>query len=764
MLNLKTIVLRNMIKITVMMMALILLFSTALQIAGYRRASIQQTEQIFGQIRQILEENAQELEETRREYEAMCLSHARTAAYILKQNRELQNDPDKLKKIAAYVGVDEIHIFDGDGVIVAGTHPEYYGYSMDSGEQLSFFKPLLSDKSLELVQDVMPNTAEGRLVQYSALWNEDGTYIVEVGMNPDAVVHATEKNELPYIFSLLQTGVGRRLYAIDPETETVAGSTLVSEVGRSAAETGFRPEQLRSDRPFQAVVDGESSLCLSKSIGGSYVVCAAPMSGIYRSVFAGEALLLAGLVLIALILVNSVTVIMDRAVIGQLRQINKSLRAIQDGDLQTEITGEASQEFHELGEHINGMVASLLQSSEKLKLSEKVREQNEELERQRRQLEAANQTKSEFLFNMSHDIRTPMNAILGFTSLAMENNTDGTQQVYLKCIEVSAKQLLEIIDNIMELSKMEDRKVVIEEELVNVQETYRKLPTMFDSDLKSKCLTYRDSLEITHPYMYIDTAHYTRIFLNIVSNAIKYTPEGGSISVTCRELPGSSPDTCVLETVVEDTGIGMSAEFLAHAFESFSRERNSTISGVQGTGLGLAIVKKLVELMGGGISLESQPGRGTKVTVRLPHRLGAPPEKEPELPDSEVLFAGRRILLAEDIDINAIIAVKLLSARGFLVDRVRDGVQCVDKLLKAEPGYYDLILMDIQMPNMDGYEAARAIRALEDSDKSGIPILAMTANTFKEDRDKAIASGMNGHISKPLDVGEMFQTIAAALQ
>lgn len=270
-------------------------------------------------------------------------------------------------------------------------------------------------------------------------------------------------------------------------------------------------------------------------------------------------------------------------------------------------------------------------------------------------------------------------------------------------------------------------------------------------------------LDIEHPYMYMDTTHYSQIFLNIVSNAIKYTPHRGAVSISFRELPEAAPDICMLETTVKDNGIGMSDEFLSHAYESFARERTSTASGIQGTGLGLAIVKNLVDLMKGTISIESRQGQGTAVTVRIPHRLGENPAEETGIESDFTLFEGNRILLAEDIDINAVIATKLLSGRGFSVERAKDGVECIDMLLKAKEGYYDLILMDIQMPNMDGYKAAQSIRALDNSKKASIPILALTANAFKEDCDRAAEAGMNGHIAKPLDPVKMFHSIAEIL-
>jgi len=768
---LKSIVVKNMEKVSLMMVIIILFFSTAIQWYGVRQTARQNALRIFDQIGQILEENSRELERVRGEYESMCLNDARTVAYILECRPEARNDVGELKKIAAGVEVDEIHIFDVTGTIVAGTHPEYYGYSFDSGEQMGFFKPLLWNYALELVQDISPNTAEGKLVQYSALWSEDRTFILQIGMYPSTVLRATEKNELSYIFSLLRTGVGYSLYAVDPETEKVAGATVVADTGKGISEVGFETEQLTAGGAFYAKVNQVNSYCMAKKIGENYVVWATPVSGFAKTVFTNDLLLLAGLILIAVILVYAVLKITSKAVIDQIGRINEKLRDIQHGDLTTTVQIGGSQEFSELSAHINSMVHSLLHNSLELEMSEKIQSQNEELELQRGQLEAALEqaesackAKSEFLFNMSHDIRTPMNAILGFTGLALESGDPETQREYLKNIDVSSKQLLDLINNILELARIENRKVVIEEENVDIRENCKRLCMMFDSDLKKKRLQFSVELDIQHPYMYIDTMRYSQIFLNLVSNAVKYTPEGGSITVSMREQKGGGPGSCVMETVIQDNGIGMSEEFLAQAYESFSRERTSTVSGIQGTGLGLAIVKELVELMKGTIRIESRQGEGTKVTVRVPHRLGeAPAERAQETEADTGRSQGLRVLLAEDIDINAVITTKLLTGKGCAVERARDGVECVDMLLKAEPGRYALILMDIQMPNMDGYEATKAIRALEDKKKASIPILALTANAFKEDFDRALEVGMNGHVAKPLDAAKMFRAMAEVL-
>lgn len=774
MLTIKSIFVKNMQKIALIMAVILLFFSTTIQIFSTQRMSRQNALQIFGQVEQILDENSEELERVQRQYETMCLNDARTVAYILKYNPAARESVEELKKIAANIEVDEIHIFDANGILVAGTNPEYFGYSFDSGKQIAFFKPLLADRSLELIQEIEPNTAEGKLVQYSALWNEDETFIVQIGMHPDTVLRATKKNELSSIFALLGTGVEYNLYAINPETEKVVGASIVSDIDKDLSELGFQRKTLESDNAFYAVINHTFSYCLSQEIGENRIVWTMPVSHLFSSIFINEILQFIGLILIAEILVWAVTNNVNKTVIDQIRRVNKSLRAIQDGDLKTKVHIDDNKEFLELSTHINNMVDSLLQSSERLELSKKVEIQKEELERQHQQLEAAvkraesaSKAKSEFLFNMSHDIRTPMNAILGFTDLALESNDPETQRKYLKNIDSSSKQLLALINNILELSKIENHKIIIEEDLVDVKETCQKLCTVFDRDLKKKHLDCSVRfLDMKHSHLYLDKTHYSRILLNIVSNAIQYTPDGGAIEILFRELEGDTPDTCLLETTVQDNGIGMSEEFLDHVYDLFTRERTSTASGVQGSGLGLAIVKNLVDFLRGTISIESRQGEGTKVVVRLPHRLGEErtedKSKELETLNSE-LFKGKRILMAEDIDINAMIATKLLSSKGFLIERARDGVECVDMLLKADHGYYDLVLMDIQMPNMDGYRAAETIRLFEDPEKASIPILAMTANAFQEDREKAFESGMNGHIAKPIDAAKMFQSIAEVL-
>lgn len=402
---------------------------------------------------------------------------------------------------------------------------------------------------------------------------------------------------------------------------------------------------------------------------------------------------------------------------------------------------------------------------EQKKMEEQFQRQTAELQEALEAAQYANRAKTTFLSNMSHDIRTPMNAIIGYTNFALESADPTVQREYLRSIAVSAKHLLELINQILEFSKIEDQELEINEELADLNEFCRRLETIFKVDMEDKRLTHTITLDVRHTSLYMDETHSFQVLANIISNAIKYTPEGGTISISCTELPGSAPDTCVLETVVRDTGLGMSSAFLSHAFETFSREQTSTVSGIHGAGLGLAISKNLIELMRGTIQIESALGQGTTVTVRIPHRLSEQvvkkPADEPEEPDYSIL-SGKNILVTDDIDINAMIVSKLLINKGCTVERAKDGVECVDMVQSADAGRYDMVLMDIQMPNMDGYDATRAIRAFENREKADMLILALTANAFQEDIEKAFAAGMNGHIAKPLDAKVLFRKMAEA--
>lgn len=390
------------------------------------------------------------------------------------------------------------------------------------------------------------------------------------------------------------------------------------------------------------------------------------------------------------------------------------------------------------------------------KQKEKDRIQQEELEKTAEAAEAANRAKSTFLFNMSHDIRTPMNAIIGYAELAGKHLSDSDKlNEYIKNIQVCGKKMLSIIDNVLELARIENNKAVLEESITKADDSLDSCVIMFRNSIKEKHQELIVDKEIQYPYLYMDNAHVSEIILNILSNAIKYTGEGGKICCSLKQKPYEKEGWCLLEISVADNGIGISEDFQQHIFESFSRERTSTASGIEGTGLGMGIVKKLVDLMKGTIEVESKLGEGSTFTVRIPCLIA----KQEEISEKRLIkqedkksLAGKRILLAEDNDINAEIAMELLKEEGLILERAENGVICVEKLEKAPEGYYDLILMDVQMPDMDGYDATRKIRRLDDTEKAKIPIIAMTANTFSKDRKMALSSGMDDYVSKPVDM------------
>lgn len=377
--------------------------------------------------------------------------------------------------------------------------------------------------------------------------------------------------------------------------------------------------------------------------------------------------------------------------------------------------------------------------------------------------ESANRAKSTFLFNMSHDIRTPMNAIIGYADLASRHLDDPAKlEKYMENIQVCGQNLLMLLNNVLDLARIENDKTEMEYSVSDVDKDFRNCIAMFQNQADSKGQTLTVTTQLPYPYIYADIPHLTEVCTNLVSNAVKYTGAGGTIRCGITQKPGEKEGWCDTVVTVADNGIGMSQEFQKHIFEPFERERTSTVSKVKGSGIGMGIVKKLVGLMGGAVEVESKIGVGSTFTVTIPCRIASEDEiqaKREINPSDQKCLCGTRILLTEDNDLNAEIATELLQEEGCTVDRAKDGVECVDMLEKAANGTYQLILMDIQMPVMNGYDATKKIRRMDDPQKANIPIVAMTANAFSEDKQVALDAGMNDHIAKPINMSVLVPTL-----
>ena len=396
---------------------------------------------------------------------------------------------------------------------------------------------------------------------------------------------------------------------------------------------------------------------------------------------------------------------------------------------------------------------------------------NDKLEIALKKAENASLSKTRFLNNMSHDIRTPMNAILGYAQLMedelKEKELPETLE-HLEKLQQSGNLLLSIINNVLDMARIESGKMELDENYCRIEDVWKSLLAVFDGKAGKKNIALHYTMNVEHEHVLTDVTKVKEILVNILSNAIKYTPAGGSVMVNIDELLCDEPGYMIARTRVSDTGIGMSQDYLTKIFEAFTREQNTTKSKIAGTGLGMSIVRKYVDLLGGRINVESELGKGSTFTVTLKHRIADESyyaKKHIEEPGtgSEIL-EGRNILLAEDNDLNAEIAEAILKRAGFKTERVEDGIRCVGRIERMPAGTYDMILMDIQMPKMDGYKATQAIRSLPDKDKACIPIIAMTANAFEEDKRDAIAAGMNGHIAKPIQVDNLLSILSEIIR
>lgn len=383
--------------------------------------------------------------------------------------------------------------------------------------------------------------------------------------------------------------------------------------------------------------------------------------------------------------------------------------------------------------------------------------------------EDASLAKTQFLHNVSHDIRTPMNAILGYSELMKNELKDNDLPrvfEHLNKLQKAGNILLSIINNVLDMARIESGHMELDENYANIEDIRQRLIEMFEDEAKKKNIHVRYTFNVEHKHVMADVTKVEEIFVNILSNALKYTPSNGSVEVNVDELSCDEPGYMIVRTSIMDTGIGMSQEYLEKIFESFSRER-MTSSKISGTGLGMAIVKKYVDLLGGTIDVKSVLGKGSTFIVTLKYKMADEKyyldKQEENCEVDNAIFNGKHILLAEDNDLNAEIAQTILERAGLFVDRVKNGIECVNKVIENPVGTYDVILMDIQMPKMDGYKATCEIRNLQDKAKACIPIVAITANAFEEDKKKAIDAGMDAHIAKPINIEDLFVVLTDIL-
>lgn len=411
----------------------------------------------------------------------------------------------------------------------------------------------------------------------------------------------------------------------------------------------------------------------------------------------------------------------------------------------------------------DGHVVSVLLANRDF-TEEKKRElkQEEALRQEKIKAEKANEAKSIFLFNMSHDIRTPINAIVGYSQLMKKELTNPKLVHYQEMIEQSSKLLLSIINNVLDMARVESGKMELDENYNVVGNILQVVCDAFEGEATRKNIEITRNISVKHKHVMVDATKMQEILSNLISNAIKYTPEDGHVSIDIQELECEREGYVLFQTKVSDTGIGMSEDFLPSLFELFARERNTTISKIPGTGLGMAIVKNFVDLMDGSIEVESELGEGSTFTITIPHKIADKDYTNRNIESSNVSdidFKGKRILLAEDNELNAEITTTILSEMGFEVKAVEDGILCVNEIQHQLANTYDLILMDIQMPNMDGYKATHCIRHLSQPEKANIPIIAMSANAFEEDKKKAFDVKMNDYITKPIDFQKMEEVL-----
>ncbi len=838
---------KQVLLIVAFVMILLLLLNLVFEIRSNRKMAEQEASLMISQIEKVMTDNEKDLNDLMDSLKDEYIIRAKAASYMIEN--ELPADPSisELYKIANLLQIDEIHLFDAAGMIYTGTHPEYYGYSFDSGEQMAFFKPMLRNQELALCQDVTPNTAEGKSMMYALVWREDRQGMVQIGVEPTRLLEESEKNELSYLFSKMPVHPGTIMYAVDKATNTIIGSTSLSHVGRQLEDICVLPSgSLTAASGFHTKIDGANHYCLFHEYNGYYIAFSQRNDIVYSDVPLNMIFVLLYLTLAGVVIIAAISYYMNKDQKNEkknnavLEAVGYGLTSYQIIDWDTEeILGYSiedkrveslvkamvtcptySNALYSIYSHFipeesrdavlqqlsieavrkeilvnkqytvphirleNGEIthvqfffarvnedygrnAFILSSRNIDSVVEKERQQQNALSDALEKAHVANRSKTNFLFNMSHDIRTPMNAILGFSNMAEKYIDDKPQALdSLRKLNNAGQHLQRLINDVLDMARIESGKVEFNLQPYPIPALMANKESIFKMEMEKKGIDFSVHWDIQDEIAYLDLLRIEQVELNLISNALKYTPSGGKVTYTVTQIGRTEDGYATYEAVVKDTGIGMSQEFLQHAFETFERERSSTLDRNHGAGLGLSITKHLVEQMGGTIFCESEQGKGSTFTFIVSLRIGTEEDLNHlgEKLDTEVDFTNKRILLVEDNELNREIAEDILSEYGFLIETAEDGIVAVDKVSHSTPGYYDLVLMDIQMPLMDGYKATQTIRSLKEPALANIPIIAMTANAFEEDRQNAFAVGMNEHIAKPLDVPKMIETLQKILR
>lgn len=667
------------------------------QMLNNRHSAWIASEMILQQLEDVIEENKESYQTLLETLKEDYTLRAETVANLLEMEERLYQTTEEYRKIAKQLRVDEIHIINTGGCIVAGTNPEYFGYSFSSGEQMGYFKPMLADKKLSMCQDMVPNTAEGKMMMYAIVWNSSGTAMIQIGITPSRLLAKMNSASVENLVRQMPITSGMNIFLLNATTGKMLATTR-QDVLLYELQDSDRLEEgnLQEGKRYRssAKIRGRQQYLVYEKYGEydlavSYGIFEANQNLIYVAATMFLVLVLSFLVVFYI--------------------TERSIAAIEKNE--------------------------------------------EELKQAKEAAERANAAKTGFLSRMSHDIRTPLNGIIGMIEISDRHREDRALVDANRAKEkVAAKHLLELINDVLEFNKLDEENLQLTKEPFCLKKLWQEIITIVEPRAADKgvLLKYEEQTEGTAAGCVLGSPlHVRQIFINILGNAIKYTDAGGHVlcQVTIKAI-GESRISC--RAVISDNGIGMSTAFLPHLFESFSRENTDEKSVTQGTGLGMSIVKHLVDEMGGTITVESKKGVGTTFTVTL--LFEEPKEQEGkkiEEGDESADLSGMRVLLAEDNELNMEIAETFLTDAGVQITKAYNGKEEVERYLEQPAGTFDAILTDLMMPVMDGYEAVREIRSSGRADAQSIPIIALTANAFLEDAERVKKEGMNEHLPKP---------------